>query len=342
MRGILFRRGDAIVETGEARLVADLDRLPSPHLHRYADYSRRIICLETQRGCVFRCNFCFYNKDFSLRNRRFSLDRVKQEILYWLGQDIAEIYLMDPVFNLNAARAREICRFIAAHNHRRIPVHAEIWAEFVDADAARLMREANFEFLEVGLQTTDATALAAVERRLKLEPFLKGVEHLKQHDLYFELQLIYGLPGETRASFRQSLNFAMAIDPRDLAVFPLMVLPGTELWRKAEALALAFEPEPPYFARSHASMSEDDFAYGAALAGACTRLHHSRTARMLAREPGVTFADLADEWIAWHPRQRADQADADTMKRFIAHVCAQKAIPPDFYDRSAAREYATT
>jgi len=260
--GICFRDGDAIVETGPAVLVKDLNEYPSPHLERYIDYSGRAVCIETQRGCVFQCNFCFYNKDYSLRNRRFALDRVKEELLVALGQDALEIYLMDPVFNLNAARAKEICRFIAAHNERRIPIHSEIWAEFVDDEMAALMSEAGFAQLEVGLQTTDPTALATTERRLRIGRFNEGIAHLQRHHLSFELQLIYGLPGETRSTFRDSLNYAISLDPPILSVFRLMVLPGTELWRKAAALNLTFDPEPPYHVRSHLSMTVEDLEYG--------------------------------------------------------------------------------
>jgi radical SAM superfamily enzyme YgiQ (UPF0313 family) len=340
VKGISFRRGDTVVETAEAAVVNDLGQIPSPHGRPYADYPGRIICLETQRGCVFRCNFCFYNKDFSIRNRRFDLDRVKEEILFWLEHDIKELYLMDPVFNLNAERAKEICRFVARHNRRRVPLHAEIWAEFVDDEMARLMREANFQFLEVGLQTTDTTALATAERRLKLQRFLDGIAHLKRHKLTFELQLIYGLPGETRSSFRKSLNFAMSLDPHDLAVFPLMVLPGTELWRKADELKVAFDPEPPYFATSHLSMSADDFKYGRAITEACTRLQRSRTARLLGRERGLTFADLVDEWVAWQSQRGSEDSNGETMKQFVAYVCERKDISPQFYHQFAALEFA--
>src|SRR5262249_20162588 len=145
---------------------------------------------------------------------------------------------------------------------RGVPLHAEIWAEFVDEELASLMRDANFQFLEVGLQSTDDTALATAERRLRRQRFVAGIEHLKAFKLQFELQLIYGLPGETSESFRTSLNFAMALDPPELVVFPLMVLPGTELWRKAKGLQLEFDAHPPYFVRSHYSMSAEDIAHG--------------------------------------------------------------------------------
>jgi anaerobic magnesium-protoporphyrin IX monomethyl ester cyclase len=340
--GICFRDDDGIVDGGTAHLVKELDDYPSPHLERYLDYAGRVVCVETQRGCVFRCNFCFYNKDYSLRNRRFALERVKEELLIALEQDAREIYLMDPVFNLNAARAKEICRFIADHNKRRIPIHSEIWAEFVDDELAALMRQAGFNSLEVGLQTTDETALATTERRLRLERFNEGIGHLRRHRLPFELQLIYGLPAETRATFRESLNFAMSLDPPELEVFLLLVLPGTELWRKAGALDLTFDPEPPYPVRSHLSMTEEDIAYGRRLIKAVVVLQGLRTLRLLSREPGVGFAEVVDEWLAWTgletPGTEMPSANPETVRAFVAHFCARKGIPDRFYQAFAALE----
>jgi radical SAM superfamily enzyme YgiQ (UPF0313 family) len=283
--GICFRDAESLVDTGDAALVQDLDELPSPHLAFFRDgrSAGRIVCLETQRGCVFKCNFCFYNKDLSLRNRRFDLERVKRELLRWLGSaDVYSIYLMDPVFNLNAARAKDICRFIGANNPRGVKFHTEIWVEFMDDELAGLMRDAHFTFVEVGLQTTDVTALATVERRLKLEKFVDGIAHLKAHDIEFELQLIYGLPGETPESFRRSFEFAVSLDPPKLAVFPLMVLPGTELWRKADVLGLEYEPTPPYYVRSHSTMSREDIARGWEIVEALQRSGDSRPERLRA------------------------------------------------------------
>lgn len=341
VKGIALRRGTGIIDTEPAAVLQDLNVLASPHRMLESDPKGRYICIETQRGCVFRCNFCFYNKDLSIRNRRFDLDRVKDEILYWLQRDIADIYLMDPVFNLYAARAKEICRFIAANNPRRISIHTEVWAEFIDEEMARLMREAHFRYLEVGLQTTDSAVLATVERRLKLARFVEGIEHLKRFDIPFEVQLIYGLPGETRASFRASLNFAASLRAPDLAVFPLMVLPGTELRRKADVLGIEFDPDPPYYVRSHRSMNESDIDYGNKVADAVDRIGNAWTIRLLARETGVTFVELIDEWLTWVEGNLADDAacDKESIRQFIAHFCALKRIPPRFYERSADLEF---
>jgi anaerobic magnesium-protoporphyrin IX monomethyl ester cyclase len=338
--GIACRQGDAIVDTGAAPLVTRLDDYPSPHLARYLDYTGRAVCIETQRGCVFHCNFCFYNKDYSLRNRRFDLERVKEELLLILSQDVDEIYLMDPVFNLNAARAKEICRFIAGHNPKQIPLHSEIWAEFVDDEMAALMRAAGFRQVEVGLQTTDPTALATAERRLRVARFTEGIAHLRRHRVPFEMHLIYGLPGETTASFRESLDFAIALDPPLLSVFRLMVLPGTELWRNAAALHLTYDPEPPYHVRSHLSMTAADLEYGLRFSRAANLLQRSRTLRLLAREPGVTFSDLVDAWLEWRPLQPEALAPNEAIAAFVTQVCAERRIPPQFYERFGALEFA--
>ena len=329
--GICFRRGSAVIDTGDAPIRRNLDELPSPHTEEFAMPGHRIACVETQRGCVFRCSFCFYNKDLSIRNRRFDLDRVFAEIRFWLDRDIKQLYLMDPVFNLNAERAKQICRFVADHNHRRIPIHTEVWAEFIDEEIAALMEAAHFRFIEVGLQTTDDDVLATVERRLRLQKFLDGVGYLKKYALPFELQLIYGLPGDTRARFRKSLDFAAALQPTCLAVFPLMVLPGTELWRNAAGLGLEHDADPPYYVRSHRSMDAEDIAYGWKIHDAIGELEPFHTISVLRREPGVPFSKLVDEWI--------DDGTGD-LEAFVQRVCDAHRIPPDFYVASARLEQA--
>jgi anaerobic magnesium-protoporphyrin IX monomethyl ester cyclase len=338
VRGIAFQRVGEIHETENAPILQDLNYIPSPHLLQYGKHKGRIICLETQRGCVFKCNFCFYNKDLSIRNRRFDVARVKEEIFFWLQQEADEIYLMDPVFNLNAARAKEICRFVAQHNNRKVRFHSEVWAEFIDEEMAQLFKEANFTFLEVGLQTTDGAVLAAVERRLKLKQFIEGISYLKKFDLKFELQLIYGLPGDTRASFKRSLDFAASLEPPRLSVFPLMVLPGTELWRKAEVLNLIFDPEPPYWVRSHRSMSELDVNYGHKIFQALLYPGNSLAFRLLCKKSELNFSDMLDEWIAWHDTHAVPESKAEKINDFLREFCAQRKIPEAFFRGLASLE----
>lgn len=332
VEGICFRSGNQITTTPDATILRDLNELPSPHQERFAGFEGRVAAVETQRGCVFRCHFCFYNKDLSIRNRRFNLDRVQRELLFWLNRDVHSIFLMDPVFNLNAVRAKEICRFIAAHNHRGIRIHSEIWAEFMDDELAALMKAANFSRLEVGLQTTDDVTLQAVERRLRLPQFLDGIAALKRHGLYYELQLIYGLPHETAASFRRSLDFAASLEPPELSVFMLLVLPGTELWKEARALGVEFDPDPPYRVRAHPSMDAATVEEGERIVEAVNFFRTSRTIRILRREPGISLSAIVDAWNQWRAGVPTKRFSKDAMRAFMREFCTRHGVASSFYE----------
>jgi hypothetical protein len=246
---------------------------------------------------------------------------------------------MDPVFNLNAARAKEICRFIAEHNHQKIKVHSEIWAEFMDDELAQLMKAANVYWLEVGLQTTDDTSLAAIERRLRMEPFLEGINSLKRNNLYFELQLIYGLPFETPETFRRSLDFAARLEPAELCVFMLLILPGTELWKKARAMGIEFDPDPPYRIRSHPSMDAATIEEGVRIVEALDIMVGSVAFRNLQKEPGISMSAIVDGWNMWRAERGLTELTGAHMREFVADFCPRHGIESKFYEAMVAREY---
>jgi anaerobic magnesium-protoporphyrin IX monomethyl ester cyclase len=337
--GIVIAQGDRIVDTGPERFVRDLNQLPTAYRDfRSYSYKGKYACIETQRGCVFTCNFCFFNKDLPIRNRRFDPARVDREITYLLQLDLKQLYFMDPIFNLNAKRAKEICRLIIAQNERRIargerPVasHAEMWAEFVDEELAALMKAANFNYVELGLQTTDTATLITIERRLRMEQFIAGVGHLKKAGLYTELHLIFGLPGDTLPKFRDSLNFAATLDPTDIGVFPLQVLPGTDLWTKSESFGLSFDREAPHLLTSTATLSPDDLAYGFRIIRAAPALWKSLAVRLLTREPGVHFSDIVEGWIGWIETCGGDVTDVTTLREYLDDFCGGRRIPAAFY-----------
>jgi len=336
--GITWRDGDTNIANADAPIVRDLNRLPSPHLAGFIDHTGRVICLETQRGCVFTCSFCFYNKDYSIRNRRFDLDRVKDELRFWLTQDVREIYLMDPVFNLNAARAKEICRFIAEHNARRIPIHTEVWAEFIDDEMARLFVEANMYYLEVGLQTSNHAVLDLVERRFKRQEFLDGIGHLQRHRLEYELQLIAGLPGETLDSLRTSLDFGASLVPPHLAVFDLMILPGTALSRQAESLGIAYDADPPYHIQSHPLMNAAEMEQARGIAAMATTLWEFQTVQVLVRATGGRYAALVEEWLSFFGARHSKSQARALLPEFVAHYAPGRVSDMAFFTASAAVE----
>src|SRR5471030_2765930 len=338
--GIVIHAGERIVDTGPERFVRDINTLPTAY-RDFGSYSYKgkYACIETQRGCVFTCNFCFFNKDLPIRNRRFDAERVDREITYLLQQDINHLYFMDPIFNLNVKRAKEICRLIIKHNDRKIGSHAELWAEFVDEELAGLLKAANFSFVDLGLQTTDTATLVTVERRLRMDQFIAGVNHLKKAGLYVEMHLIFGLPGDTLKKFRDSLNFAATMNPTDIGVFPLQVLPGTDLWTKGESFGLSFDRDAPHFLKSTATLTPDDLMYGERIVNSVSPLWKSVAVRLLTREPGVKFSDIVEGWIGWSDRHAGGNVeDMTTLPGYLGEFCEGQRIPDAFYLGMATKE----
>jgi hypothetical protein len=121
-----------------------------------------------------------------------------------------------------------------------------------------------------------------------------------------------------------------------------MVLPGTELWRKAEGIGLVFDSAPPYFVRSHASMDRAAIEHGWKIAKAAEALSRSRALRLLAREPNVSFSDMVDAWIAGCGEPPTMSLDGLHVLRFIDRICEQEGIPNAFYRGFASLEFAET
>jgi hypothetical protein len=162
----------------------------------------------------------------------------------------------------------------------------------------------------------------------------------------FGFDLIYGLPGDTLAGFRDSLDFALGLYPNHLDIFPLAVLPGTALAARAVSIGLRYLQEPPYTLIDSPGFSAEDMGAAHRLATACDIFYTrgravawfngmldalglrptellQRFAQWLETEQGaaVSEADLADDQI-WQ-LQRAfltSTLSPKRVKRFLPAV----------------------
>jgi hypothetical protein len=204
---------------------------------------------------------------------------------------------MDPVFNIDLKRAKEICRFIIKHNKKRIPFHTEIQAELVDKELAVLLKKACVRYIEVGLQSDDEKVLKNVRRGFNRERFIKGFNLLKSNGLVVELQLILGLPGDSLDSFLRSLRFAIELDPPVLAVFKLQVLPGTMIREHAKSLGIEYAQEPPYEFIQSRTMPFKDSILAQKAVNSVSLFRRNNAARKLCKQKGIDMVQLIRLWL---------------------------------------------
>ncbi len=224
------------------------------------------VAWELTRGCPFRCAYCYEGRG-SAGIRRLPDERLERELALFVERGVGEVFVLDPTFNVQSARALALLRRFAEKGGT-IAWNFEIRAELLDRPQAEAFASMPCS-LQIGLQSVRPEVLAAINRDMDKKKFAAKVGLLNQAGAVFGLDLIYGLPNDTLAGFRESLDYALSLAPNHLDIFPLAVLPGTELAERREALGLVADAEPPYLLKRHASFGEADMASAASLARAC-------------------------------------------------------------------------
>lgn len=228
-----------------------IEGLLEPHIEN-------LILLETQRGCPYRCGFCFYNKSrgtVSFKDEKHLLDGVQWAVDY----GIEELYLLDPSLNARPDLKSVLSKIAEINVKKRVAITSEIRAEWIDDELADLFLKAGFSGFEIGLQTTNKRALSVMKRPTDLKKFLKGSLLLKERDILPRIDLIAGLPGDDLEGFKHSIGFISENNlDDDVQVFPLSVLPGTSFRKNSKKLNLIYEPCPPYTIIETDTFSKED------------------------------------------------------------------------------------
>jgi hypothetical protein len=304
------------------RPVAILDTLPSPLLTGILDGTRYGGMLwQLARGCDFGCAYCCDTAGVK-GTRRFSLDRVEAELRLLARSGVSQVFVLDSTFNREADRAKRILRLIRKHAPH-VHFHFEVRSELLDGEQANLFSSITCS-LQIGLQSARTAVLASVGRGMNRDDFAAKIALLNDAGAVFGFDLIYGLPGDTLAGFRESLDFALSLYPNHLDIFPLALLPGAPLAARAAGLGLQHLPEPPYTLVESPTFPAADLAEAARLAGVCD-LFYSRgkavawfngLCRVLSLEP----TELLEEFAAWlsreAPGRREEELDDDEVWQF--------------------------
>jgi hypothetical protein len=242
--------------------LTDLDRVSSPYIEGILDSAEEhTMLMETSRGCRYRCKFCYYPKSYD-SIYRMSVGQIEANLRHACQRGVKEIYLLDPTLNQRPDFAGFLRLLAQGNPDRQFTYSAELRAEGIRAETARLLREANFQEVEVGLQSVDAEAQKLMGRHVSLEAFERGARAMLDEGIRVRVDLILGLPGDTVDSVRRGLEYLDRVRPfTELQVFNLSILPGTAFRQTAADLGLEYQPLPPYYVLNTPTLDLEDL-YG--------------------------------------------------------------------------------
>ena len=247
---------------------AGLEDFPSPYLDgtlNPAEYGG--VLWELARGCPFKCSYCYESKG-EKKVRHFPRQRLEKELDLFARQKIPQVFVLDPTYNANKKDALDLLRMIA----RKTPdtfYYFEARAEFIDRELARAFTRLKCA-LQIGLQSSDENVLRLVNRPFNRKTFVRNIGLLNEEGVIFGLDVIYGLPGDSLRGFKESVNFAISLYPNNLELFCLSVLPGTDLYDRADSLHLEYEAKPPYHIIRTDRFSPEDLKRAEKIALACS------------------------------------------------------------------------
>jgi radical SAM superfamily enzyme YgiQ (UPF0313 family) len=257
--GLAHRVSDRMVQNMPRRPMPNLDEVSSPYLAGILNAGdQEQLLLETIRGCVFKCKFCYYPKAYD-GLYYVSREKILANLAHARENGAKEVYLLDPTLNQRRDFTEFLAVLRAGNPHGRLEYYAELRAEGIMPEQARLMREANFQEVEIGLQSIDPKTQELMERRNNLKAFEKGVRALQDAGVRVKVDLIVGLPGDTVDSVRRGMHYLA--DNRlydDIQVFQLSILPGTSFRHEAAALGLKYQRRPPYYVLQTPTLGLDD------------------------------------------------------------------------------------
>lgn len=220
---------------------------PSPYLQGFLDSQlQRVLWLETVRGCPYRCAYCYYHKRFS-RLRAFPLERTLNEVRRAWEQDLKEIVFLDPCF-IRRPDIETLLDGIAGINRDgRLELHAESTVEGVDERLAEKMGRAGFVEIEAGVQSVNQRTLRRIHRSFDPRRFLDGFHSLQRRGIEVMVDLIAGLPGDSLGDIRRGIDWVIDREAYDyLMLYPLSLMPSTELKERSDEFGLSSMPFPPY------------------------------------------------------------------------------------------------
>jgi radical SAM superfamily enzyme YgiQ (UPF0313 family) len=217
---------------GASPAISDLNTIPVPAWDLFAPAQEYM--LHTSRGCPFNCPFCMNFNGRKVRAK--SQESVLDEIEWLVEKQGAKSFIFgDEVFTINRNRTVEICKgMIERGLHKKCKWWCVSHVRCIDYELAVLMKKAGCRMLGLGIESGNEARLSEINKGTSVELIQETVNCLKKAGLPFEAYFILGYPDETAETARETVEFAVKINP-DMPVIGIMVpYPGTRIGEMSE------------------------------------------------------------------------------------------------------------
>ena len=241
--GISFRDANGgLVHNKDRAMIEDMDSLPFvtdvyKRDLKIEDYfigylMHPYISIYSGRGCKSRCTFCLWPQTVGgHRYRTRSPQHVAAEIAaaQKMWPQVKEFFFDDDTFTDDLPRAEAIARELG-----KLGVTWSCNAKAnVPRSTLKILKDNGLRLLLVGYESGNQQILHNIKKGMLIDVAKRFTKDCHELGIKIHGTFILGLPGETKETIQQTIEFAKEINPHTLQVSLAAPYPGTALYKQA-------------------------------------------------------------------------------------------------------------
>ncbi len=233
IRGLAWRRGKEIILNFPRPFISNLDDLPMPmhellplQKYRMPMIKGPFTFIVTSRGCPAGCTYCIKHVSYQYSARLRSPKLIMEELWSLKELGIHNIHMYADLFTVNRDQVMELCELMIAEKIN-IRWTSNSRVDYVDEEMLRMMGRAGNWLISWGIESGNEQILKHARKGAYPEKAERALRWAKAAGIKNWGYFIIGLPGETEATIRQTIDFAKRL-PLDIALFHVAApYPGT-------------------------------------------------------------------------------------------------------------------
>jgi anaerobic magnesium-protoporphyrin IX monomethyl ester cyclase len=233
IKGLAWRRGEEIVVNLPRPFIRDLDDLPIP-MHELLPLQRYVMPLMkgpftfivTSRGCTAGCTYCIKHVSYQYSVRLRSPAKIMEELWVLKKLGINNINMYSDLFTVSRDQVVELCKLMI-EQQINIRWTSNSRVDYVDEEMLGLMAKAGSFLITWGIESGSEQVLKHAHKGAYPDKAERALKWARQAGILNWGYFIIGLPTETEATIRQTIDFAKRL-PLDIALFHVAApYPGT-------------------------------------------------------------------------------------------------------------------
>jgi radical SAM superfamily enzyme YgiQ (UPF0313 family) len=233
IKGLVWRRNGEIVMNFPRPFIAELDDLPIPmhellplEKYRMPMINGPFTFIVTSRGCTAGCTYCIKHVSYQYGVRIRSPKLIMEELWVLKKLGINNIHMYADLFTVSRDQVVELCQRMIEENIN-IKWTSNSRVDYVDEEMLNLMGKAGCRLISWGIESGNEQILRHARKGAYPDKAERSLHWAKKAGIMNWGYFIIGLPGETKETIRQTIDFAKRL-PLDIALFHVAApYPGT-------------------------------------------------------------------------------------------------------------------